>query len=58
MIGIYRITNKVNNFCYIGQSTNVKKRWANHRSAYKNANSKDYNYPLYKDMRLYGINNF
>lgn len=58
MIGIYKITNKVNNFCYIGQSTNVKKRWANHRSAYKNANSKDYNYPLYKDMRLYGINNF
>ena len=26
-IGIYKITNKINNKCYIGQSKDIYKRW-------------------------------
>lgn len=28
--GIYKITNQLDNQCYIGQSTNIKDRWADH----------------------------
>lgn len=30
MIGIYKITNIINNKCYIGQSINIKRRWEEH----------------------------
>ena len=30
MIGIYKITNKLNNKCYIGQSIHIERRWAEH----------------------------
>lgn len=53
MIGIYKITNKLNGKCYIGQSTNIKKRWENHRSMNGNED-----YPLYRAFRKYGVNNF
>lgn len=33
MIGIYKITNLVNNKCYIGQSINIHNRWKQHKSA-------------------------
>ena len=36
MIGIYRITNTVNNKIYIGQSTNIKRRWRSHKCNAKN----------------------
>ena len=58
MIGIYKITNKINKKSYIGQSRNIEKRWANHKSASKNINHEGYNYPLYNAFRKYGINNF
>ena len=58
MIGIYKITNQINGKCYIGQSTNIHKRWNNHRSAYQNQNAHEYNYYLYRAMRKYGIENF
>lgn len=29
--GIYRIVNKINGKCYVGQSTNINRRWACHR---------------------------
>ena len=32
MIGIYKITNKINNKCYIGQSVNVERRWHEHKT--------------------------
>ena len=54
MIGIYKITNKKNNHCYIGQSKNIEKRWSNHIYHDK---SKD-EYPLYRAFKKYGINNF
>lgn len=30
MIGIYKITNKINNKCYIGQSIHIERRWSEH----------------------------
>lgn len=43
--GIYKITNKINNKCYIGKSTNIEFRWKYH---IKNRNSiVEYNKPLY-----------
>lgn len=60
--GIYKITNKINGHSYIGQSINIKNRWAAHKSYYKtNAptkNNKYYNCNLYTAMRKYGIENF
>ena len=32
MIGIYKITNLINNKSYVGQSKNIKKRWNQHRN--------------------------
>ena len=58
MIGIYKITNRINNKVYIGQSTNIQKRWINHQSTSRNPNEAGYNYPLYQAMRKYGIDNF
>ena len=54
--GIYKITNKINNKCYIGKSTNIESRWKYH---IKNKNSMaEYNKPLYKAFRKYGVENF
>lgn len=58
MIGIYKITNKTNGRCYIGQSTHIEKRWKDHYYAHQNMNDEGYNYPLYKAMRKYGYDNF
>ena len=53
MIGIYKITNKINGKVYIGQSNDIERRWAEHRNRYKTNNTF-----LYQNMRLYGIENF
>lgn len=52
-VGIYKIQNKINNKVYIGQSKNIYLRWYNHRC---DAKTKDY--PLYRSIRKYGIENF
>ena len=57
-IGIYKITNNINGHCYIGQSSQIEKRWKNHKIASNNQNDSSYEYPLYKAMRKYGIENF
>ena len=54
MIGIYCITNLINNKRYIGQSLNIEKRWKDHKSNYLNCT----NSSLYAAIRKYGINNF
>ena len=53
MIGIYKITNKINKKVYIGQSININARWKEHLN---NAQTKDN--VIYKAMRKYGIENF
>lgn len=50
---IYIIQNTINNKQYIGQSTNVMERWKDHYSHHKTLD-----YPLYQDMRKYGIKQF
>lgn len=32
MIGVYKITNNINNKCYIGISTNIEDRWKQHKN--------------------------
>ena len=58
MKGIYKITNKINGHCYIGQSICIEKRWKDHRIAAFNTNDPSYDYPLYRAFRKYGIDNF
>lgn len=58
MYSVYKITNLINNKCYIGSSIRVDKRWKQHINDSKNINSEKYNYPLYKAFRKYGIDNF
>lgn len=56
MIGIYKITNKINGKYYIGQSKNVEKRMIYHKWDSKKKDKKDW--PLYRDINEYGIDNF
>lgn len=58
MIGIYKITNNITNNEYVGQSVNIEKRWKDHKKEAFNENSHCYEYPLYKAIRKYGIENF
>ena len=57
-VGIYKITNLINNNCYIGQSKNIKKRWKREIADALNSNTEAYNYPLSKAIRKYGLENF
>lgn len=56
MIGIYKITNTINNKCYIGQSIDLTKRIAYHKRALKGKYHE--NNHLQKAVKKYGINNF
>lgn len=56
--GIYKIANKVNDKCYIGQSIEIKRRWRQHKEIYVNPTAEGYDYPLYKAIRFYGLENF
>lgn len=58
IIGIYKITNKINGKCYIGQSVNIKERWRKHRTVAKRNSGKDCHKPLYCAIRKYGVENF
>ena len=50
-IGIYKITNKINGKCYIGQSKNIYKRWKSEQNGYVNEHLKS-------AFTKYGIENF
>lgn len=54
--GIYKITNLINNKCYIGKSSNIEERWKYHKNNINNI--KEYDKPLYRAFRKYGISNF
>lgn len=58
MIGIYKITNKINGNSYIGASINIEKRWKNHLQRANDGWNKEYDKALYKAIRKYGIDNF
>lgn len=56
MAYIYKITNKINNKIYIGETNRtIDIRWRQHKQRAKNINNKEY---LYNAMRKYGIENF
>lgn len=57
-VGIYKITNIINQHCYVGQSRRIEARWLDHKENSQNVNAHSYNYPLYKAFRKYGIENF
>ena len=51
MFTVYKITNKINQKCYIGSSIRVNKRWQQHINDANNPNNEKYNYPLYQAFR-------
>lgn len=51
MIGIYKITNKINGKVYIGQSIDIDTRWRQH------CNAKD-NFAIHNAIKKYGKENF
>lgn len=53
MIGIYKITNTVNNKIYIGQSVNIKRRWRQHINRAGQDNT-----PLHNAIHKYGTDKF
>ena len=53
MIGIYKITNKINGKSYIGKSVDIEKRFDKHKK-YQSEKNK----VLYKAIKKYGIDNF
>lgn len=57
MIGIYKITNKLNNKVYIGQSIDIERRWRVHKNRAFIQN-KEYDKYLYRAFRKYGLENF
>jgi group I intron endonuclease len=54
--GIYKITNIVNNKCYVGSSINIKNRIYKH--FWLLSNNKHYNLHLQKSYNKYGKSNF
>lgn len=56
---IYKITNTINNKCYIGQtSKTIEKRWREHVAMSIRTDRPDYKYPLYRALRKYKSENF
>lgn len=56
---IYKITNLINNKCYIGQTIKTaEQRWKEHQSHAFGSHPNDQNKSLYKAIRKYGLENF
>jgi group I intron endonuclease len=56
LTGIYKITNLINNKCYIGQTNNIPRRWSEHKSALNR--NLHHNEHLQKSWLRYGEINF
>lgn len=58
--GIYKITNTINNKVYIGQSTDIRRRWTSHVNILNesNKNNSEKQYALHAAMQKYGPDNF
>ena len=58
-MGIYTITNIINNKKYVGLSFNIENRWENHiKYAFKESNDRYHNNRIYSALRKYGLDNF
>ena len=57
MVGIYKITNLINQKVYIGQSIDILKRWNAHKYR-ATLSEKEYPEYIYQAIRKYGIENF
>lgn len=57
MFYVYKITNKINNKIYIGQTENLKRRWRVHIRTSNKPNSKNFQL-LHKAIHKYGKENF
>ena len=55
--GIYKITNTINNMCYVGQAANLADRWKQHIKRGIGAETPTRN-KLYPAMQEYGVENF
>lgn len=55
--GIYKIENKLDGKVYIGQSINIEERWKIHKKSIHCCGN-EYDYPLYRAIRLHGLENF
>lgn len=53
--GIYKITNLVNNKCYIGQSINISSRWKQHTQSLDKIEKPDGENPLRRAFLKYGL---
>ena len=51
-------TNKINGKRYIGQAKDFNKRHRYHKNAMTNKKNKDYNQPIHRALRKYGLDNF
>ena len=58
MIGIYRITNKINGKSYIGKSKNLTRRIRDHWNRSANEKSNEYNSLIHRAIRKYGNDSF
>lgn len=58
MVGIYKIQNKLNQKVYIGQSKNGNRRLNAHKNIAFNRGGNEYDRPLHRAIRKYGIDNF
>lgn len=54
--GVYKITNKINNKVYIGESLNVHRRWKEHRDSLRQ--NQHHSHKLQSDYNKYGSRNF
>lgn len=58
-MGIYKITNKLNEQSYIGLSMNIESRWEQHiKYAFKECEDSYHKNRLYNAIRKYGVDNF
>lgn len=55
-LGVYKITNKLNNKIYIGESHDIERRWLEHKEELNN--NIHHSYKLQNDWNIYGESNF
>lgn len=58
IMGIYKIQNLINQKCYIGQSIDIKNRWYEEKRTAFDITAKNYEYPISRAFRKYGLENF